>query len=187
MTQAAGDLLRSGRRRFLRWATAVGGVLSAALAGIPAARAFLSPAFRRPREEKWIKLGEVDAFDTEQPTKVDFVDTVNDAWVATRRLRNVWVYTEDGETFKVYNGRCTHLGCNYSLDPEKNVFRCPCHIRASSTSRPAACWAARRRGRWTSSRSRSRTAPCMRSTRTSGSACPTRWRRSHGLDLPLAR
>jgi Rieske Fe-S protein len=127
MTQAAGDLLRSGRRRFLRWATAVGGVLSAALAGIPAARAFLSPAFRRPREEKWIKLGEVDAFDTEQPTKVDFVDTVNDAWVATRRLRNVWVYTEDGETFKVYNGRCTHLGCNYSLDPEKNVFRCPCH------------------------------------------------------------
>ena len=127
MTHAAGDLVRSGRRKFLKWATAVGGVLSAALAGVPAARAFLSPAFRRPREEKWIKLGEIDAFDTEVPTKVDFVDTVNDAWVATRRLRNVWVYTEDGETFKVYNGRCTHLGCNYSLDSEKQVFRCPCH------------------------------------------------------------
>jgi Rieske Fe-S protein len=127
MTHAAGDLLRSGRRTFLKWATAVGGALSAALAGIPAARAFLSPAFRRPREETWIKLGEVDAFDTETPTKVDFVDTVNDAWVATRRLRSVWVYTEDGETFKVYNGRCTHLGCNYSLDSETNVFRCPCH------------------------------------------------------------
>jgi Rieske Fe-S protein len=27
----------------------------------------------------------------------------------------------------VYNGRCTHLGCNYSLDAEKKVFRCPCH------------------------------------------------------------
>lgn len=127
MASAAGGPLQSGRRTFLKWATAVGGVLSTTLAGIPALRAFLSPAFRQRRQEKWIKLGEVDAFDPEVPIKVDFVDTVNDAWVATRRLRNVWVYTEDGEQFKVYNGRCTHLGCNYSLDTEKNVFRCPCH------------------------------------------------------------
>jgi Rieske Fe-S protein len=47
--------------------------------------------------------------------------------VETRRLRNVWVYTEDGEQFTVYNGRCTHLGCNFSVDEEKNVFACPCH------------------------------------------------------------
>jgi menaquinol-cytochrome c reductase iron-sulfur subunit len=105
----------------------VGGVLSAALAGVPAARAFLSPIFRREREEKWIRLGDVDAFDVETPTKVDFVDSVSDAWVETRRLRNVWVYTEDGEQFTVYNGRCTHLGCNFSVDEGTNVFRCPCH------------------------------------------------------------
>lgn len=115
------------RRTFLRWATALGGVISAFLAGVPAARAFLSPSFRRTRAEKWISLGTVDQFDLEVPTKVDFVDTVNDAWVETRRLRNVWIYTEDGETFRVYNGRCTHLGCNYFLDEDKSVFRCPCH------------------------------------------------------------
>ncbi len=39
----------------------------------------------------------------------------------------MWIYTEDGEHFTVYNGRCTHLGCNYALDQEKKVFRCPCH------------------------------------------------------------
>jgi Rieske Fe-S protein len=122
-----GGVVAVGRRTFLRWATAIGGVLSAFLAGVPAARAFLSPTFRRTREEKWIRLGEVDQFDPDVPTKVDFVDAVSDAWVETRRLRNVWIYTEDGETFRVYNGRCTHLGCNYSLDEEKNVFRCPCH------------------------------------------------------------
>lgn len=122
-----GGIVAVGRRTFLRWATAIGGVLSAFLAGVPAARAFLSPTFRRTREEKWIRLGEVDQFDPDVPTKVDFVDAVSDAWVETRRLRNVWIYTEDGETFRVYNGRCTHLGCNYSLDEEKNVFRCPCH------------------------------------------------------------
>jgi menaquinol-cytochrome c reductase iron-sulfur subunit len=116
-----------GRRKFLRWATAVGGVASALLAGVPALRAFMSPTFRRTREEKWIRLGEIDQFDPEVPTKVDFVDAVHDAWVETRRLRNVWIYTADGETFRVYNGRCTHLGCNYFLDEAKHVFRCPCH------------------------------------------------------------
>ncbi len=120
-------LVSVGRRKFLRWATGVGGFFSALLAGIPALRAFLSPAFRHKRQEKWIRLGDVDQFDPEVPTKVDFVDTVNDAWVETRRLRNVWIYTEDGENFTVYNGRCTHLGCNYFLDEEQKVFRCPCH------------------------------------------------------------
>jgi Rieske Fe-S protein len=127
MAVQSADVVRAGRRAFLRWATAVGGFLSALLAGVPAARAFLSPAFKRKRSEKWVRLGEVEQFDPDVPTKVDFVDTANDAWVETRRLRNVWIYTPDGEQFTVYNGRCTHLGCNYSLDSEKKVFRCPCH------------------------------------------------------------
>jgi menaquinol-cytochrome c reductase iron-sulfur subunit len=127
MATVTPGIVSTGRRAFLRWATAIGGAASALLAGVPAVRAFLSPTFRHHREEKWIRLGEIDQFDPEVPTKVDFVDAVSDAWVETRRLRNVWIYTEDGETFRVYNGRCTHLGCNYSLDEEKNVFRCPCH------------------------------------------------------------
>jgi len=127
METTPSGLVSSGRRAFLRWATGVGGVVSALLAGVPALRAFLSPTFRRTRQEKWIRLGEVDQFDPETPTKVDFVDSVSDAWVEGRRLRSVWIYTEDGENFTVYNGRCTHLGCNYALDAEKKVFRCPCH------------------------------------------------------------
>jgi Rieske Fe-S protein len=128
MAVPSADVIRAGRRAFLKWATAIGGFFSALLAGVPAARAFLSPAFRHKRSEKWVRLGEVEQFDPKVPTKVDFVDTANDAWVETRRLRNVWIYTPDGEHFKVYNGRCTHLGCNYSLDKDNNkIFRCPCH------------------------------------------------------------
>jgi len=93
------------RRAFLRWATAIGGVLSGVLAGAPALRAFLSPTFRRRREEKWIRMGEVDQFDPDVPNKIDFVDAVSDAWVETRRLRSVWVYTSDGENFRVYGAR----------------------------------------------------------------------------------
>jgi len=132
MGTTPGGLVSSGRRAFLKWATGVAGFFSALLAGVPAVRAFLSPTFRHIRQEKWIRLGEVDQFDPDLPTKVDFVDSAADAWVEARRLRNVWIYTEDGETFTVYNGRCTHLGCNYSLDPDKKVFRCPV-TPASST------------------------------------------------------
>ncbi len=127
MEVKSADVMSVGRRAFLKWATVVGGFLSALLAGVPAARAFLSPAFRHKRSEKWVRLGEVDQFDPDVPTKVDFVDSANDAWVETRRLRNVWIYTADGEHFTVYNGRCTHLGCNYFLDKDAKVFRCPCH------------------------------------------------------------
>lgn len=127
MTATPGGVVTKGRRAFLKWATGVGGFFSAVLAGVPALRAFLSPTFRHKRAEKWIRLGEVDQFDPEVPTKVDFVDTVRDAWVEARRLRSVWIYTDDGERFTVYNGRCTHLGCIYSYDEAQQVFRCPCH------------------------------------------------------------
>ena len=135
MSAGPTGLVDTGRRAFLKWATTVSAVVSAALAGIPAIRAFVSPAFRRPGPEAWIKLGEADLFDLGAPTKVDFVQTVTDAWVENRALRSVWVYTEDGEHFTVYSGRCTHLGCGYHFDkgPDqpwhelKNIFHCPCH------------------------------------------------------------
>lgn len=123
------------RRTFLKWATAASSGIIAILAGVPVVRAFLSPVFRRREETRWIKVGEADLFDVGVPTKVDFSETINDAWVQNRVLRNVWVYTEDGEHFTVYNGRCTHLGCSYRFDKDPdpeyhrqpNVFHCPCH------------------------------------------------------------
>jgi quinol---cytochrome c reductase iron-sulfur subunit, bacillus type len=102
-------------------------MFSAALAGIPALRAFVWPAFRRPARADWIKLGEADLFALKVPTRVDFVQTVNDAWVANRVLRSVWVYSEDGERFTVYNARCTHLGCSVGYNKDKQRFHCPCH------------------------------------------------------------
>lgn len=127
MTVASPGKEISGRRRFLRWATGIGGVVSAVLAGVPSLRAFLSPAYRRPQGPDWVKLGEADLFDLDIPTKVDFVETVKDAWVQNRVLRAVWVYTADAEEFTVYNGRCTHLGCGYGYDKASGEFRCPCH------------------------------------------------------------
>ncbi len=121
------DLISAGRRKFLKWATGASALLSAALAGVPVLRAFVSPAFRSPTSETWIKLGDVETFDLDIPTKVDFVETVTDAWVENRVLRGVWVYTADGEHFTVYSGRCTHLGCGYAFEKVTGHFKCPCH------------------------------------------------------------
>jgi len=116
------------RRGFLKLVTTVGGFLSAAFAGIPALISFASPAFRRKPPENWIKLGDVSRFAPEVPVKVDFAQTVSDAWVESRAVRSVWVYTEDGEHYTVYNPRCTHLGCTYAWVKESGIFQCPCHF-----------------------------------------------------------
>ena len=119
--------ISAGRRVFLKWATGLGSVCSLLLAGVPAVRAFLSPAFRRKAEEEWVKLGDVDSLAVGVPVKIDFVSEVKDAWVETRVLRNVWLYSADGEKFTVYSGRCTHLGCSFGYDDNAKIFRCPCH------------------------------------------------------------
>jgi Rieske Fe-S protein len=116
-----------GRRRFLRWVSGVSALAAAALAGVPALRAFLSPASRPPREPDWVKLGAASRFELDTPTKVDFAQTVTDAWVENRVPRSVWVYTADGRDFTVYNSRCPHLGCQFDWDRASGEFRCPCH------------------------------------------------------------
>jgi menaquinol-cytochrome c reductase iron-sulfur subunit len=115
------------RRRFFRWASAIGATLSAALIGLPSLRAFLTPAFQRPSKKDWIKVAESDLIEIGTPVKVDFVEAMNDAWVEERALRTVWLYTEDGESFLAWNGTCTHLACSYGFDADKKVFHCPCH------------------------------------------------------------
>ena len=105
----------------------MGSAITGALVGWPALRAFLSPAFRPAPDAHWIKIGEVDQLEAGVATRFDFPETVSDAWVESRVLRGVWVYTEDGEHFTVYNGRCTHLGCGYAFDKTRAVFHCPCH------------------------------------------------------------
>jgi len=115
------------RRRFLKWMTALGSLMMGALVGVPALRAFFSPAFRAPPTQRWIKVGEAAQIEPGVPVRFDFSETVNDAWVETRALRGVWLYTEDGDKFTVYSGQCTHLACSYAFEKQRGVFLCPCH------------------------------------------------------------
>jgi len=61
------------------------------------------------------------------PIRFDFTESVQDAWVESRVQRGVWIYSEDGKSFTVYNGHCTHLACSYGFDKDRGIFHCPCH------------------------------------------------------------
>jgi Rieske Fe-S protein len=117
-----------GRRRFLKRLSAIGAAVSGVLISIPVVRAIFAPTIRAARTDNWVKVADDTALlDIGVPVRVNFVQTVEDAWVESRTLTGVWLYTEDGEKFKAYNGHCTHLGCAYTYDKNQKSFFCPCH------------------------------------------------------------
>lgn len=117
-----------GRRGFLTWVSGACAAVVAAVVGLPTLRAAGSPATSAPVADSWIKVADDTALlDIGTPVRVDFAQTQNDAWVETRALNSVWLYTEDGDTFKAYNGHCTHLGCSFGYDKDSKTFLCPCH------------------------------------------------------------
>jgi len=116
------------RRSFLRWVTGLATSISTALVSIPVLRAFFSPTLQPPAPEAWVKVADDTALlDTGVPIRVDFITSKDDAWIESRAMNSVWLYTEDGEKFKAYNGHCTHLGCGFTFDPQRKAFICPCH------------------------------------------------------------
>lgn len=125
-TAPSGD--SADRRGFLRWVSGIAGTVSVAVVGVPVVRALVSPAFAKPPVDNWVKVADdIALLDIGVPIRLDFVSTADDAWITSRALTGVWVYTEDGAKFKAYNGHCTHLGCGFVLSPDKKSFLCPCH------------------------------------------------------------
>lgn len=114
------------RREFLQYSIwGLGAVVGAAIFA-PALTYFLSPAWKENPED-WILLGGTEKIPTGQPTKVEFVQRRKDGWMTVEQKQSAWVLTPDGKDFSVFDPHCTHLGCPYRWDTEKQQFRCPCH------------------------------------------------------------
>ena len=121
------DATPASRRTFLRRASVASVVGSAAIVGGPALIALVSPAFRKPTVRDWVKVAEADNVDVGVPVKADFIEASTDAWVESRSLRSVWLYSDDGIVFTAFSGVCTHLGCSVGFDATRKVYHCPCH------------------------------------------------------------
>ncbi len=124
----ATEAAQLGRRGFLQMISGIGAALSAAVVGFPVVRAFVSPSLPVPPKDDWIKVADDTALlDVGVPIRLNFVVSEQDAWIESRQVKGVWLFSEDGTKFKAYSGRCTHLGCGFVWDKDSKTFLCPCH------------------------------------------------------------
>ena len=114
------------RRTFLAQIIGACVAFLAALLGIPAVGAAVGPALKREASQ-WLSLGSPEAFQEGQPRGVNLTVVRRDGWIESTDIKGVWVVRQPGNQFTVYNGRCTHLGCAYSWQPDQQQFTCPCH------------------------------------------------------------
>ncbi len=76
---------------------------------------------------EWLEVGPVKDFATGIPQKAEYTQLRRDGWIEETVKKAVWILTKDGQQFTAYDPRCTHLGCAYSWQADRNRFFCPCH------------------------------------------------------------
>jgi Rieske Fe-S protein len=119
-----------GRRTFfLRWLTAGLGAAAAVLVGVPFVGYLIGSRRRKP---KWVRLGPVKDFPSEQTRLVTFDNPLRQPWDGMVAQTGVFVRYEgkddqQQDQFQVFAVNCAHLGCPVSWFPQSGLFMCPCH------------------------------------------------------------
>lgn len=120
------ETIDNERREFLKKGIFLLGGLICVGVAVPTGTYFLSPLWKHD-EEEWVEVTPIAALPTGHPVKVDFIQRKKDGWATIEGRASVWVVAKDAKTFTAYDPRCTHLGCPYRWDAEKEAFVCPCH------------------------------------------------------------
>jgi len=121
---ATGGQRYTDRRGFLKTVVLAGTTL--AMAGIPLAAYFVSPALEKGGG-RWVDFGAVADLNDGETAMLSFEYMVKDGWQVLPQRGFVWARRGPGEAVKVMSSTCTHLACNVIWKPERQVFECPCH------------------------------------------------------------
>jgi menaquinol-cytochrome c reductase iron-sulfur subunit len=104
------------------------GVIAAAL-GIPAlVYLFLPPRARKVSE--WTEAGDLSRLEPNVPEEIVFRRNRVDGWKIFSEKASAWVIRRPGNQLTAFAPQCTHLGCAYHWDEQKQEFVCPCHSSA---------------------------------------------------------
>jgi len=130
------------RRTFLGYAAGGIAAFMAASIGFIGLGGVLSPAIKAKSAGHWVKLGRTDDFPPDRPRKVDLEIAMKDGWMETTQAKSVWVVKDQSGEFRVFNSRCTHLGCIVNWKESDKRFFSPCHagvfdIQGEVTGGPA--------------------------------------------------
>ena len=121
----------SRRRSFLLGAIyGFWGLIAAAL-GLPAAAYLLLPP-RTRKEAEWVEAGELRRLETGVPEQWVFRRNRVDGWKVTSEKASAWVLKLSPDKIIAFAPQCTHLGCAYRWEEQKQQFVCPCHSSAFS-------------------------------------------------------
>lgn len=113
------------RTFYLAFIYGIWALMGAAL-GLPAAVYLLLPPHTRRREE-WIDAGDITQLPTRVPEEVVFRRNRKDGWRIISEKAAAWVVKFSDQEVVAFAPQCTHLGCAYHWDEQKQNFLCPCH------------------------------------------------------------
>ena len=100
--------------------------LIAAALSIPAAVYLLIPPKLRKMPE-WAEAGDVSNLEPRVPVEMVFRQNRVDGWKIQSEKTTAWVVKLSAAQVVAYGPQCTHLGCAYRWDENRNHFLCPCH------------------------------------------------------------
>jgi menaquinol-cytochrome c reductase iron-sulfur subunit len=114
------------RRRFLTGAIyAIGSLIGGALF-VPAAT-YLFGKRKTSDWSRWVDAGELRQMPTGTPREISFRRNQTDGWKIRSEKQTAWIVKQSDGKLVAFSPWCTHLGCAYRWDAERNEFACPCH------------------------------------------------------------
>lgn len=116
----------SGRRTFLKWLTHGLSAAFAATIGAPAAVFLIDPRNRPAPPGEFKTVARLSELKEGVPFEAVVRQIRRDAWTLHPNdiIGRVWLIRK-GDTVKVFNTTCPHLGCSVNFEGDK--FVCPCH------------------------------------------------------------
>jgi menaquinol-cytochrome c reductase iron-sulfur subunit len=122
----------SSRRTFYqRIIYGVSSLIAASLT-VPAIGYLFLPSRRKGNRGKgWTDAGDVSDLPLNQPRELAFQRKRVDGWKTSTVRATAWVVRSESEVI-AFSPRCTHLGCGYHWETDKDRFVCPCHTSGFS-------------------------------------------------------
>jgi menaquinol-cytochrome c reductase iron-sulfur subunit len=124
--ERSGSLHAINRRGFLgRFIGIIAAFIGVTLS-LPLAGYTILPALRK-RSEVWVDILDPNQLTPYEPKSIEVVMSTKDGWLKSTTVKSVWAVRKNDAEVTIYSPLCTHLGCGYRWESDKQIFSCPCH------------------------------------------------------------